>query len=401
MQIPPAVGRVLSKLEANTRLSIGVAERLALDEIKADDSAPIRSALARVMLEDWRNGWDEFATARDPKAALRYAVGELHRARTRRDKSHWYVDWKRGHVLRYAARAFDRPQDAEMILQSYRDAYEKLTAFTGLPPRRGEKALRSLVVDWAETLVYLGDTSTAVQYFEFTFPWRRRAPDDWHVWAYAFALHQQGNYEESRRQMEPLVRKLDEPGGMAPAQKRQTVIAARANKKIHPSYYNDMRLTLAASYAREGKRQKAEAELRKFQQFRQLSGDAPWTLALEAERGAFVRNSAAERHWLQSLRLAGMPEGRPAAESKKAAPRSRKSSTAVKPGTRGKGKPVRKSAAKAKPKKTKPKKAQAKKGKRKAPNRKSAKRAAPKHKTAKRKTAKRKTTSRTSPRSKR
>jgi hypothetical protein len=174
------------------------------------------------------------------------------------------------------------------------------------------------------------------------------------------------------------------------------VIAARANKKIHPSYYNDMRLTLAASYAREGKRQKAEAELRKFQQFRQLSGDAPWTLALEAERGAFVRNSAAERHWLQSLRLAGMTEGRPTAESTKAAPKSRKSSAAVKPKTRSKGKTVRKSAAKAKPKKTQPKK-----GTRKAPKRKSAKRATPKRKTAKRKATKRKTASRAKPRSKR
>ncbi|MEX2201931.1 MAG: hypothetical protein WD711_11090 [Dongiaceae bacterium] len=384
MQIPPAVGRVLSKLEANTRLSIGAAERLALQEIQTDDSAPIRSALARVMLEDWRNGWDEFANARDRKAALRYAVGELHRAQSRRDKSHWYVDWKRGHVLRYAARAFDRPQDAELILQSYRDAYEKLTAFTGLPPKRGEKALRSLVVDWAETLVYLGDAPTAVQYFEFTFPWRRRAPDDWHVWAYAFALHQQGNYELSRRQMEPLVRKLDEPGGMAPAQKRKTVIAARTNKRVHPSYYNDMRLTLAASYAREGKRQKAEAELRKFQQFRQLSGDTPWTLALEAERGAFVRNSAAERHWLQSLRLAGLPEGQPVADAddKKSSARKKtaKPKPAKKAGKKAATKPKRKAKTRKPPAKTKTK------TKRKAPKRKTAKRAAPKRKSPKRKT---------------
>jgi hypothetical protein len=396
MQIPPAVGRVLSKLEANTRLSIGAAERQALDEIKADDNAPIRSALARVMLEDWRNGWDEFATTRDPKAALRYAVGELHRAKTRRDKAHWYVDWKRGHVLRYAARAFDRPQDAEMILRAYRDAYETLTAFTGLPPQRGEKALRSLVVDWAETLVYLGDATTAVQYFEFTFPWRRRAPDDWHVWAYAFALHQQGNYEESRRQMEPLVRKLDEPGGMAPAQKRKTEIAVRTNKRVHPSYYNDMRLTLAASYAREGKRQKAEAEVRKFQQFRQVSGDAPWTLALEAERGAFIRNSAAEKHWLQSLRLAGMPEGRPTAEpdEKKKSASGRKAAK-----TKPKKEAGKKSAVKPK-RKSKVKKPEAK-TKRKAPKRKAAKRKAPKRKSAKRAAPKRKTKARSRSRSKR
>ncbi|MDZ4737323.1 MAG: hypothetical protein SGJ07_13335 [Rhodospirillaceae bacterium] len=379
MQIPAAVGRVLSKLEANTRLSIGAAERQALDEMKTDDNAPIRSVLARVMLEDWRNGWDEFATMRDPKAALRYAVGELHRARTRRDKGHWYVDWKRGHVLRYAARAFNRPQDAEMILQAYRDAYEKLSAFTGLPPKRGEKALRSLVVDWAETLVYLGDAQTAIQYFEFTFPWRRRDPDDWHVWAHAFALHQQGHYAESRAKMEPLVEKLDNPGQGEPA--RQTaMIAQRPNKKIHPSYYNDMRLTLAASYARDGKRQKADAEVRKFQQLRQLAGDAPWTLALEAERGAFIRNSAAEKHWLQSLRLAGLPEGKPVAEmdEKKSAPRKRT----------GKAKPKKKAGKKsiAKPKRKTNVKKSAAKTKRKAPKRKTAKRPASKRKAPKRKT---------------
>ncbi|MEX1108125.1 MAG: hypothetical protein WEC00_04355, partial [Dongiaceae bacterium] len=357
MQIPAAVGRVLSKLEANTRLSIGAAERQALDEMKTDDNAPIRSALARVMLEDWRNGWDEFATARDRKAALRYAVGELHRARTRRDKSHWYVDWKRGHVLRYAARAFNRPQDAEMILQAYRDAYEKLSAFTGLPPKRGEKALRSLVVDWAETLVYFGDAQAAIQYFEFTLPWHRREPDDWHVWAYAFALHQQGHYAESRAKMEPLVAKLDHPGNAAPAQ-QTAMIASRVNKKIHPSYYNDMRLTLAAGYAREGKRQKAEAEVRKFQQLRQLAGDTPWTLALEAERGAFIRNSAAEKHWLQSLRLAGLPEGRPVGD-----PDGKKTSTSRKKAGAAKPKPKKKAGKKsaAKPKrKTKTRKSAAK-----------------------------------------
>jgi hypothetical protein len=316
MQIPAAVGRVLQKLEPNTRASIRAAESQARDEIREADSAPVRCALARVLVEDWRNGWDELADPRDRTAVLRKALESLDMAFRRRESSHWYVDCKRGYVLRYAARALGRPDFVDAALQSYRDAYEKLSSFCGLPPRRGEKALRSLLVDWAETLVYFGDVTGAMQNFEFTQPWHRRVPDDWHEWAHAFALHQQGDYEASWRKMEPLVAQLDSPYASVEPAHANTLIAPRAKKKVHASYYNDMRLMLAASYARDKQRDKAQQQIDKFQQFRRLSGEQPWTVSIEAERGAFIEGSAGETHWLGSLAAAGLPKGEPAQKAK-------------------------------------------------------------------------------------
>jgi RNA polymerase-associated protein CTR9/transcription factor SPN1 len=309
MQIPAAVGRVLSKLEANNRVSIRSAERQARDEIQDADSAPVRCALARVMLEDWRNGWDELAESGERKAALRKALEALDLAQRRRDRDHWYVDWKRAYVLRYTARALDRPADREASIDFYRTAYQKLSTFSGLPPRRGEKALRSLIVDWAEALVYFEDVPGAMLNYEFTFPWKRRVPDDWHEWSHAFALHQQGDYEASWRKVAALLAPIDNPKGDAPASDTETVIAPKKNKAIHAHYYNDMRLVLAASLARDGQRDKAEAQIDKFQQLRRLAGEKPWTRAIEAERGAFVEGSAGETHWLKSLERAGLPKG--------------------------------------------------------------------------------------------
>ncbi len=309
MQIPAAVGRVLQMLEPNTRASIRSAERQARDEIREADSGPVRCALARVLVEDWRNGWDELAEPGDRCAALRKALEALDMSTRRRDSAHWYVDWKRGYTLRYAARAMKRPDYIEKALQAYRDAYDKLSLFCGLPPRRGEKALRSLLVDWAETRVYFGDVPGALHNFDFTLPWHRRVPDDWHEWAHAFALHQNRDYDASWRKMEALVALLDNPHAAPAAPSVQTVIAPRLKRKIQAQYYNDMRLVLAASYARGTKHDTAQAQIDKFQQLRRLNGEQPWTVAMEAERGAFIAGSPGELHWLESLAMAGLPRG--------------------------------------------------------------------------------------------
>jgi len=309
MEIPAAVGRVLSKLEPNTRGSIRAAERQARDEIQDGDTGPVRCALARVMLEDWRNGWDELAEPNERKAALRKALEALDLSARRRDKTHWYVDWKRGYILRYTARALDRPDDRTAAIAFYHSAYDKLSAYTGLPPKRGEKALRSLVVDWAETLVYLDDVSTALQYFDFTLPWRRRVPDDWHEWAHAFALHQNGDYAASWRKLEPIVAQLDNPNAEAAVAQSRTLIAPKRRKIVHTHYYNDMRLVLAASYARDGKTEEAKQQIEKFQLMRRLASEQPWTRAMEADRGAFAKGSPGEKHWIRSLELAGLAKG--------------------------------------------------------------------------------------------
>jgi hypothetical protein len=328
MQIPASVGRVLQMLEPNTRASIRSAERQARDEIREADSGPVRCALARVLVEDWRNGWDELAEPGDRSAALRKAIEALSMSLRRRDADHWYVDWKRGYTLRYAARAMKRPDFVEEALKAYRSAYDKLSQFCGLPPQRGEKALRSLLVDWAETRVYVGDVPGALHNFDFTTPWHRRVPDDWHEWAHAFALHQNRDYEASWRKMEPLVALLDNPHAAPAKSKMKTVIAPRPKRKIPVSYYNDMRLVLAASYARDNKREKAQAQIDKFQQLRRLNGEQPWTVAIEAERGAFIANSPGELHWLASLTMAGLPRGQDApAESMAPRASSRRSNS--------------------------------------------------------------------------
>ena len=409
MQIPAAVGRVLQMLEPNTRASIRSAERQARDEIREADSGPVRCALARVLVEDWRNGWDELAEPGDRSAALRKAIEAMGMALRRRDADHWYVDWKRGYTLRYAARAMKRPDFVEEALKAYRSAYDKLVQFCGLPPQRGEKALRSLLVDWAETRVYFGDVPGALHNFDFTTPWHRRVPDDWHEWAHAFALHQNRDYEASWRKMEPLVALLDYPHAAPAKSTTKTVIAPRPKRKIPVSYYNDMRLVLAASYARDNKREKAQAQIDKFQQLRRLNGEQPWTVTMEAERGAFIANSPGELHWLASLTMAGLPRGQDApaesmapragsrrSDSGGSAPKqpakasvaeTRTAAAPPKPTTKKAGKP--KAKPKPKPKaKSKPKKAARKSPKSKAAKKKkSAKKGATKRKSA-RKSAK-------------
>lgn len=396
MQIPASVGRVLQMLEPNTRASIRSAERQARDEIREADSGPVRCALARVLVEDWRNGWDELAEPGDRSAALRKAIEALDMARRRRDSDHWYVDWKRGYTLRYAARAMKRPDFVEEALKAYRSAYDKLSQFCGLPPQRGEKALRSLLVDWAETRVYFGDVPGALHNFDFTTPWHRRVPDDWHEWAHAFALHQNRDYEASWRKMEPLVALLDNPHAAPTTTKVKTVIAPRPKRKIPVSYYNDMRLVLAASYARDNKREKAQAQIDKFQQLRRLNGEQPWTVAIEAERGAFIANSPGELHWLASLTMAGLPRGQDApAESMAPRAGSRRSDSggairytakASVPETKSAAAPARSKATK--PGKPKPKAPQKPTAKSKAkPKPRNAARKTPKSKGAKKKTA--------------
>ena len=394
MQIPAAVGRVLQMLEPNTRASIRAAERQARDEIREADSGPVRCALARVLVEDWRNGWDELAEPGDRSAALRKAIEALGMSLRRRDGDHWYVDWKRGYTLRYAARAMKRPDFVEESLKAYRSAYDKLSMFCGLPPQRGEKALRSLLVDWAETRVYFGDVPGALHNFDFTTPWHRRVPDDWHEWAHAFALHQNRDYEASWRKMEKLVALLDNPHSAPAKSNVKTVIAPRPKRKIPVSYYNDMRLVLAASYARDNKREKAQQQIDKFQQLRRLNGEQPWTVTLEAERGAFIANSPGELHWLASLTMAGLPRGQDAptdSMAPRAGARRGESGSAPRQPARAGAADVKGMAAPAGPKPAKPAKATAKKpaapkAKPKAKPKKAAKKT-PKGKTAKRKSA--------------
>src|SRR3546814_9405220 len=64
----------------------------------------------------------------------------------------------------------------------------------------------------------------------------RGKTQDWHVWAYAFALHQNGDYKKSAAQLAPFFK-------------------GNAAKDF---YYNDMKLLLAASLARAGKLDQAD-----------------------------------------------------------------------------------------------------------------------------------------------
>jgi tetratricopeptide (TPR) repeat protein len=89
--------------------------------------------------------------------------------------------------------------------------------------------------------------------------------------------------------------------GWAHYQAKQYEDAIEVINRVSP-LPNTMRLTLAASNARLGKKDQAHEEIVEFLK------NEPWSIA--DEQGAPFKNPDDEKHWLDGLRLAGLPEHR-------------------------------------------------------------------------------------------
>ncbi|MFZ5789979.1 MAG: tetratricopeptide repeat protein [Pseudomonadota bacterium] len=314
---------------------------------------------ARVYAEDWRNGWhDGYEDGASPlRNAKKFAKEALRRA-----PDDWYAQWKLAYAKKYRARwkGWGEMGEAEA---AYRRAIELIESQYGLPAG-GDKAARQnyldVLIDRAETWVYQGAPDRAASEIARAMalyrdePDKERKPDleDWYYWAHGFALHQLDRHLEACSTLELLL----QPG-----------------RGKNPN--NDIRIVLAASYARRGMTDKARETIAEFHKNRTPQVVAPedaeprWTVQLELGCGAFMPGTPEQTHWAESLRMI-LDEGKP--------PISPHEHPSVK-GARGKGAPGRKPAAKPPVRK--------KAAKKKAPARKKAARKVVKKKAAKKKTA--------------
>lgn len=229
---------------------------------------------ARILVELWRNGWAD-GTALDE--AQSFAV-----CGRRADEGDFYTNLIAAYALKYRARSRGWGQLTE-ALSHYGRALEALIA----EAPDNTDAQRTVLIDRAETLVYLSQADVAAAEMKRALA-LGGAPQDWHVWAYAFALHQTGDYRRSVRLLAPLV----------------------ADKPADDLYYNDVRLLLAASLARAGREKAAQQTIRAFRANRDARDEPLWTVTLELERGAFYPESPGEKHWRESLERLD-PEGLP------------------------------------------------------------------------------------------
>jgi tetratricopeptide (TPR) repeat protein len=225
-----------------------------------------RAVKARVLVEGWRNGWAD-------AKVLDHAC-KLAKQGCKEDDGDYYTHWKRAYADKYRARSGGWNFMVE-ALAHYDDALAKIEAEGST-----DDALRSVLIDRAETFVYLSQADVAVREMERALKLRGKT-QDWHVWAYAFALHQNGDYKKSAAQLAPFFR-------------------GNAAKDF---YYNDMKLLLAASLARAGKLDQAQKEIREFRRNRDQKNEPVWTIRIELERGAFFPDSSGEKHWRESLKM--------------------------------------------------------------------------------------------------
>lgn len=260
--------RALLLVERNMRGDVEEAIARLNSRIRARGTTAGRdmAVKARVLTEQWRNGWGD--------AAVLDSACSLARQGCRRDDGDYYVHWKWAYADKYRARSQGWEHMVE-ALAHYDDALARLAEEGST-----DDALRSVLIDRAETFVYLSQADVAVREMERALKLRGKT-HDWHVWAYAFALHQNGDYRKSAAQLAPYLQ----------------------GETADDLYHNDMRLLLAASQARAGRTAAAQKTIKAFRAIRDAQGEPVWTIRLELERGCFQPGSRGERHWRESLEM--------------------------------------------------------------------------------------------------
>jgi hypothetical protein len=286
-------------MEQYTRTASREARRQIREILQAKPKPRDYAVAARIYTEDWRNGWhDGYEEGLSPLGhAKRFAKRAL-----KDSADDWYAQWKLAYAKKYRARwkGWGEMGEAEA---AYRRAIRLLEDRHGLP-RGGDKAAREnyldVLIDHAETWVYLGAADRAASEIARVMALYRNEPDakkkpdfeDWHYWAYGFALHQLDRHLEACNTLEPLLAPGKTPN-------------------------NDIRIVLAASYARRGMTDRATETIAEFHKNRApAKGAAPedvepkWTVQLELGCGAFMPGTPEEKHWAESLRMI-LDEGKP------------------------------------------------------------------------------------------
>lgn len=225
-----------------------------------------KAVKARILVEHWRNGWTDSKVLDSAALLARLAIEE--------DEADYYTHWKLAYTLKYRGRSRSWSNMAEAMSH-----YNHALAHLEMEPHTDD-ALRSVLIDRAETFVYLSQADVAVREMERALKLPGKS-QDWHLWAYAFALHQNGDYEKSAAELASFLK----------------------GKPASDLYYNDVRLLLAASLARAGKIADAQKTIRDFRTNRDAQNEPVWTIGLELERGCFMPESPGEQHFRQSLEL--------------------------------------------------------------------------------------------------
>lgn len=259
--------KALKLVERNSRDDILRALEEIDRELSAGRNGRNNAVKARLLVELWRNGWSDRNAIEDANA---FAI-----CGRQAEDDDFYTHLIAAYALKYRARSSGWSQIAE-AMSHYNRAIEILKK----DDPTNTDALRTVLIDRAETFVYLSQADLAVAEMKRALALRGE-PQEWHFWAYAFALHQNGDYGMSIRYLRRLLR----------------------GKAATDLYHNDMRLLLAASLARAGRNEEAQRTIHDFRRYRDAAKEPVWTISLELERGAFFPDSPGERHWRASLEL--------------------------------------------------------------------------------------------------
>jgi tetratricopeptide (TPR) repeat protein len=256
--------------------------------IAAEQSKAVRdlALVGRALAEIWRNGWEsegetgaQLLNAADAAVAEALSLDADINAGNSANVD-YYPLWKRGYVDRYRARSAPGSDGWAATMTKSLQSYEAALKAKGVTPH----ARRSILVDQAETLVYAGAATAAVEIIERVLKENYHNDRSWHVWAFAFALHHAGEPDRAADWLERVFDRHDEDD----------------------LYNNDMRLMLAAAHQESGGHKRAVELMQKFTEVQIAKGETPWTLAREIERGAFQPGSKFEADWQNTLADAGL-----------------------------------------------------------------------------------------------
>jgi len=202
-------------------------------------------ALAYVYVQEWLNGWRD-------ESVLDLAERYAHKA----------VDLDPNDYMPHSFLAFCclNARNFELAMTEYERAYE-------LNPSDAD-----LLADISEALVYVGRHGEAIQHIGRAMELNPHTPD-WYRWDLGWAHYFAKDYEKA-------------------------LMALRQIPRPQP----DVRLMLAAVLARLGRHKEAAAEMKRFRKAR-----PGWTVESERQSVRF-REQADEEHWVEGVRLAGLPE---------------------------------------------------------------------------------------------
>jgi TolB-like protein/class 3 adenylate cyclase len=202
-------------------------------------------ALAYVYVQEWLNGWRDDSVL---ELAERYA----HKA----------VELDPNDYMPHSFLAFCclNARNFELAMAEYERAY-------ALNPSDAD-----LLADISEALVSVGRHGEAIQHIQRAMEINPHTPD-WYRWDLGWAHYFAKDYEKA-------------------------LVALRQIPRPQP----DVHLMLAAVLARLGQTKETAAEMKRFRKAR-----PGWTVASERQSVRF-RDPADEEHWLQGVRMAGLPE---------------------------------------------------------------------------------------------